>query len=71
MPQMSGKELADRLREKYPQMKFIFMSGYTEDTALHHRVLEKAAVFVQKPFAPEGLVRKIREVLDGTPDRSL
>jgi signal transduction histidine kinase len=70
MPQMSGKELAARLKEKYPEMKVIFMSGYTEDSAIRSRILEKSAAFVQKPFGPEALARRVREVLDGAPGLS-
>ncbi|MBM4339954.1 MAG: PAS domain S-box protein [Deltaproteobacteria bacterium] len=64
MPGMSGKELADHLKLSTPQTKVLFISGYTDDAIVHHGVLDKGVNFVQKPFTPEGLARKVREVLD-------
>jgi PAS domain S-box-containing protein len=65
MPHVSGRELAERLAVRQPAMKVIFMSGYTDDAIVHHGVLESGIPFLQKPFAPETLARKVREVLDG------
>jgi len=62
MPHMSGSDLAKRLAADRPGMKVLFMSGYTERT-LHHDATVDAA-FVQKPFTPEALARKVRSVLD-------
>ncbi|MFC1840581.1 PAS domain S-box protein [Thermodesulfobacteriota bacterium] len=64
MPKMGGKEVAERLQPLYPRMKVIYMSGYTDDSIAHHGVLAPGLNFLEKPFSPEGLVRKVREVLD-------
>jgi PAS domain S-box-containing protein len=64
MPQMSGRELADQLESVRPNMKILFTSGYTDEAIAHHGVLESEINFLQKPFGPLALVRKVREVLD-------
>ena len=64
MPKMNGKEAVDRIHLLYPQLKVIFMSGYTDETISHHGVLDPGLNFIEKPFKPEKLARKIREVLD-------
>ena len=63
MPEMSGRELADRLASQHPEMKVLYMSGYTDDVIVHHGVLNEGIAFIQKPFAVDVLARKIREVL--------
>ncbi len=60
----NGVQLAQRLSTNYPQMKVIFMSGYTESAIVHHGVSESDAAFLQKPFLPEALAQKVRSVLD-------
>jgi len=64
MPETSGKEVADRLRELLPGLRVVFMSGYTDEAIVHHGVLDSNIEFIQKPFTPNALVRKVREVLD-------
>jgi two-component system, cell cycle sensor histidine kinase and response regulator CckA len=65
MPKMSGPELAKRLRSVRPEIKLLYMSGYTDDTIIRHGMLDTKTAFLQKPFTPEDLLRKVREVLDG------
>ncbi len=65
MPKMSGRNLADRLAETYPDMKVVFMSGYTDDALGQHNVLDDSVHFIAKPFTLPGLRQKIRQVLDG------
>ena len=64
MPGMSGRKLVDRLKEIHPEMKVLYMSGYTDNAILHHGILEPGTNFIQKPFTVESLPRKVREVLD-------
>ena len=64
MPLMSGRELANRLQERDRKVRVVFMSGYTDDVIAYHGDLGPDAAFVQKPFAPEAIARKVREVLD-------
>jgi CheY-like chemotaxis protein len=64
MPQMGGKELAERLRLNRPGIKVLFTSGYTDNTIVQHGLLDPDTAFLEKPFSPAALVRKVREVLD-------
>lgn len=67
MPEMNGGELAGRLLRKRPNMKVLFMSGYIDEAVVHQAIREKKVDFLQKPFSPLRLAKKVREVLDGLP----
>ena len=64
MPNMSGRDLADRLRTEMAGLRVLFMSGYTDDTLLRHGVYEARESFLQKPFVVRTLAAKVRETLD-------
>jgi len=66
MPGASGRELARQLEKTRPATKVLYVSGYTDDAIVHHGMLEPGLHFLQKPFTPAALARKVREVLDGT-----
>jgi CheY-like chemotaxis protein len=64
MPEIGGRELSKRLVEKYPEMRVLYMSGYTDNAIVHHGALDHGTNFIQKPFSPAALVKKVRECLD-------
>jgi CheY-like chemotaxis protein len=64
MPQMNGQELVERLLPLQPQMKVMFISGYSEDVFTNRNTFEPGILFIQKPFTPMELLRKVRETLD-------
>ncbi|PID71848.1 MAG: hypothetical protein CSB34_05235 [Desulfobulbus propionicus] len=63
MPEMNGKDLAVKLRENNPELKVLYMSGYTADVIAHHGVLERGVQFINKPYTVKELSRKISEVI--------
>ncbi len=70
MPQMNGRQLSERLRAARPDLKCLYMSGYTADVIAHRGVLEEGVSFISKPFSLTTLAEKVREVLDGVPPAS-
>jgi len=69
MPGMSGRELAERLVSERPNMKVLYMSGYTDDAVVHRGVQVADTAFLQKPFTLTDLAGKVREVLDAPAKR--
>ncbi len=64
MPEMNGRDLAKNILSFYPDLKFLFMSGYTANTISHHGIFEEGFFFIQKPFSVKKLGAKVRQVLD-------
>ncbi len=64
MPELTGRQLADRLLRERPRLAVLYMSGYTDDAIVHQGRLDPDTAFLQKPFTPEWLLRRVREVLD-------
>jgi CheY-like chemotaxis protein len=63
MPEMSGRDLADRLVQSRPALKILYMSGYTDDAIVHHGLLDPGTVLLQKPFTPDRLTRMVGDLL--------
>ena len=64
MPGMSGREVALLLSAMRPELKVLYVSGYPDESIVHHGVLEAGIAFLQKPFSPDALARRVRRVLD-------
>ena len=67
MPEMSGPELANHMASLRPGVKIIFTSGYTDDAITRQGILDPKVAFIQKPYRPKALAKKIRQVLNGSP----
>ncbi|MCD6200157.1 MAG: response regulator [Deltaproteobacteria bacterium] len=65
MPGMSGSDLSEKLQSIRPETRVIYMSGYTDNAIVHHGILRQDINFIEKPFSPESLGKKVRQVLDG------
>ncbi|HVB31447.1 MAG TPA: PAS domain-containing protein [Gemmatimonadaceae bacterium] len=64
MPNMSGRELAERVRQRWPGIRIVFASGYSDDAIIRHGVMEGRESLLQKPYTSESLLRKVREALE-------
>ncbi|HEX5855033.1 MAG TPA: ATP-binding protein, partial [Thermoanaerobaculia bacterium] len=69
MPEMAGTELASRLLESRPELRILYMSGYSDDAVVRHGLLDHRHHFLPKPFTPQVLLRKVREVLEAPEER--
>ena len=65
MPDIGGRALAERLVALFPDLRVLFMSGYSDDAVFRHGIIRPGTAFIEKPFTQAGLARKVREVLDG------
>jgi two-component system, cell cycle sensor histidine kinase and response regulator CckA len=64
MPEISGPDLVRQIAPTRPKTNVLYISGYTDEAIVHHGIPESGAAFLQKPFLPDALARKVREVLD-------
>jgi FixJ family two-component response regulator len=64
MPEMNGRDLAERITTFYPGVSLLFMSGYTADVIANQGMLDDGVAFIQKPFSMADMTEKVREVLD-------
>jgi FixJ family two-component response regulator len=70
MPEMNGRDLAKNLLSIYPDIKRLFMSGYTANVIAHQGILDDGVSFIQKPFSMADMTEKVRELLDMASDKS-
>jgi DNA-binding NtrC family response regulator len=63
MPKRGGRDVAESLARLHPGVKVLYMSGYTDESIVHRGVLEEGIAFIEKPFTPDALLRKVRQVL--------
>jgi PAS domain S-box-containing protein len=70
MPEMNGRDLATKIKVLYPEIRLLFMSGYTANVIAHHGVLDVGVAFIQKPFSIQDMTAKLREMLDMATDKS-
>jgi PAS domain S-box-containing protein len=70
MPEMNGRDLAGQITDLCPDIRLLFMSGYTSNVIAHHGVLDKGVAFIQKPFSMADMTERVREVLDMSPDKN-
>jgi len=70
MPEMNGRDLAGQITNLYPDIRLLFMSGYTSNVIAHHGVLDDGVAFIQKPFSMADMTAKVREVLDKASDET-
>ncbi|HRR26283.1 MAG TPA: response regulator, partial [Acidobacteriota bacterium] len=68
MPGMNGRELVEKIRQLRPQVRVLFMSGYTSDAVAHRGILDGEVEFISKPFSLKEFVQKVREVLNRPTD---
>jgi DNA-binding NarL/FixJ family response regulator len=64
MPEMNGPEMVRQLQTFCSHIRILYISGYTDEAMVHHGIGESGAAFLQKPFVPDQLARKVRDVLD-------
>ena len=64
MPDVGGRVLAERLSALFPQLRVLFMSGYSDEAVFRHGIIRPGTAFIEKPFSQAALARKVREVLD-------
>ncbi|MFO7912855.1 MAG: PAS domain S-box protein, partial [Desulfotignum sp.] len=70
MPEMNGRDLSGQITDLYPDIRLLFMSGYTADVIAHQGILDDGVAFIQKPFSMADMTEKVREVLDMAPDKN-
>jgi DNA-binding NtrC family response regulator len=64
MPDINGKDLAERLRSERPELRVLYTSGYSDDVIAHHGILEEGIAFLAKPFTLEAVTQKVRDTLE-------